>query len=95
MRCPRLLASTALALVLALGAAPAALAQGRQRSAPRPDPENVTTYGTGAFEPENVQGTQHRPDGDAVRARRLRALGSLIRVRADFYPELKKSVERQ
>lgn len=95
MRCPRILASTALALALTAGAAPAALAQGRTRSAPAPQPEPVTTYGEGAFDPANVEATRHRPDHDLVRARRLHALGSLIRVRADFYDQLKKSVERQ
>jgi hypothetical protein len=88
MRCPRILASTALALALA---APVALAQDRDRPARQ---EPVTTYGPGAFEPSHVEGTVHRPDDPAIRARRLLALDSLLRVRTHFRPELLKSVER-
>lgn len=93
MRCPRILASTALGLALTLGVAPAALAQNRARTAPAPQREPVTEYGEGAFEPSQVEGTRHSGDGSVVRARRLQALGTLVRVRPDFYDQLKKSVE--
>jgi len=89
MRCPRILASTALALALA-GAAPAALAQDGERTRRQ---EPVTTYGEGAFEPSQVEGTVHRPDDPLVRARRIRALGTLLHARTNFRPELLKSVE--
>jgi hypothetical protein len=86
----RRLTTTVLALALvAIGAAPA-LAQDRNRAATN---ENVTTYGDGAFEPSQVEGTVRRSDLELTRARRLQALGTLVRVRDTFRPEMLKSVE--
>jgi len=90
----RILFSSLLAVAL-LGAAPADAQQKDKKPPPKADAtqpaaQRVKNYD---FDADLVEGELVRPDGEIRTARKFAEHGSLIKVRADFVPEIVKSAE--
>lgn len=82
-----------LAALIALGVA---LPVGAQTRRPDPGPVKVeyrkkTVYD---FDADEVLGTLKRPDGELLVGLRRGALGSMLKPRASFVPEIVRSAER-
>lgn len=86
----------AAALLLSALLAGPALADQTPPAAPEANPPAEARYAPVThhiFTGEEVDGRTQRPDGDVVQGRHGAPLGSLIRIRTDFDPELLQSAQ--